>query len=154
MPKKPEKWGIKIWCLADSSSKFVYNFDVYCGKNHAVVDDEQPHRGESNLAFEVVTKLLDGLHDVGHVVVMDNYFTSIGLFRYLLSKGIYATGTIRVNRVGLPAKMKDTKSFDKQAQGSVDWQMHEDRGISCIIWKDKRPVLIISSHALPIALPC
>jgi hypothetical protein len=33
MPKKPEKWGLKFWVLADSVSKFIYNFDIYCGKN-------------------------------------------------------------------------------------------------------------------------
>jgi hypothetical protein len=32
MPKKPQKWRIKIWCLAVSVSKYVYNFDIYCGK--------------------------------------------------------------------------------------------------------------------------
>jgi hypothetical protein len=33
MPKKPEKWGIKFWVLADFASKFIYCFDIYCGKN-------------------------------------------------------------------------------------------------------------------------
>jgi hypothetical protein len=32
MPKKPEKWGIKFWVLTDSVSKFIYCFDIYCGK--------------------------------------------------------------------------------------------------------------------------
>jgi hypothetical protein len=30
MPNKPEKWGVKVWCMADSTSKFVYNFKIYC----------------------------------------------------------------------------------------------------------------------------
>ena len=29
MPKKPEKWGVKLWVLADSVSKYVYDFEVY-----------------------------------------------------------------------------------------------------------------------------
>jgi hypothetical protein len=33
MPNKHEKWRIKVWCLADSSSKFVYNFDIYGGRS-------------------------------------------------------------------------------------------------------------------------
>ena len=33
MPKKSQKWGIKILCLAYSVSKYVYNFDIYCGRN-------------------------------------------------------------------------------------------------------------------------
>ena len=33
MPRKPQKLGIKIWCLVDFVSKFVYNFDIYCSQN-------------------------------------------------------------------------------------------------------------------------
>jgi hypothetical protein len=32
MPNKPQKWGLKVWCLADAVSKYVYNFAIYCGK--------------------------------------------------------------------------------------------------------------------------
>jgi hypothetical protein len=32
--------------------------------------------------------------------------------------------------------------------------MHESRGIGCVLWKDKRPVLLLSSHAQPIGFPC
>jgi hypothetical protein len=32
LPKKPEKWGIKLWVLADSISEFIYCFETYCGK--------------------------------------------------------------------------------------------------------------------------
>jgi hypothetical protein len=33
MPNKPQKWGLKIWCLAYAVSKYVYNFSIYCGKS-------------------------------------------------------------------------------------------------------------------------
>ena len=33
MPYKPLKWGLKVWCLACLVSKYVWNFDFYCGKN-------------------------------------------------------------------------------------------------------------------------
>jgi hypothetical protein len=32
MPQKPQKWEIKIWCMACSVTKFVWNFAVYCEK--------------------------------------------------------------------------------------------------------------------------
>jgi hypothetical protein len=32
MPKKPNKFGIKIWMLADSETYFVPRFQVYLGK--------------------------------------------------------------------------------------------------------------------------
>ena len=33
MPKNPMKWGLKVWCAADISSKYIYDFDVYCRRN-------------------------------------------------------------------------------------------------------------------------
>jgi hypothetical protein len=32
--------------------------------------------------------------------------------------------------------------------------MHESRDISCVMWKDKCPVLLISNHAMPVGFPC
>jgi hypothetical protein len=32
--------------------------------------------------------------------------------------------------------------------------MHASRGLSCIMWKDKCPVLLISIHALLVGFPC
>jgi hypothetical protein len=32
--------------------------------------------------------------------------------------------------------------------------MHEDRGISTVLWKDKKPILLISTHAMPVGYPC
>lgn len=31
LPKKPCKWGIKVWCIIDSSKKNVWDFKVYTG---------------------------------------------------------------------------------------------------------------------------
>ena len=77
MPKKPQKWGIKIWCLADSTSKYVYNFDIYCGQNLDAPARADGHWRESTMAHEVVTKLATSLEYLGHCITMDNYFTSI-----------------------------------------------------------------------------
>ena len=33
LPKKPVKWGIKVWVCADAVNGYIYTFDVYCGAN-------------------------------------------------------------------------------------------------------------------------
>ena len=33
MPKKPIKWGIKVWMLAEPKTGYVSNFEVYFGKS-------------------------------------------------------------------------------------------------------------------------
>jgi hypothetical protein len=97
MTKKPEKWGIKFWVFADSVSKFIYCFDIYYGKNLEAEIRVLGPSTEAGAAYGMVMKLLNGLEDKGHCVVMDNFFCSIPLFRDLEAKGIYATGTVRSN---------------------------------------------------------
>jgi hypothetical protein len=98
--------------------------------------------------------LLRGLEGKGHCVVMDNFFCSISLFRDLAENEIYATGTIHSNRNGLPLHLKNTRAWKRCEEGHIEWAMHESRGISCVMWKDKCPVLLISSNAIPIGYPC
>ena len=62
----------------------------------------------------------DGMENKEHVVVMDNYFTGVCLFKKLLDRGIYATGVMKNNRVGLPLQLANTKEFDKNIQGTLD----------------------------------
>jgi hypothetical protein len=156
MPKKPEKWGMKIWCLADSVTRFVYNFDVYCGASYESIGDPKSKKGEAKQGQRVVESLVGGLDDLGHVVVMDNFFSSVELFRDLERRGIYATGTIRANRIGLPHIFKNLVAFKKKTvtQGTLEWRMHDDCKMSSVMWKDKKPVLLISTHARPVAFPC
>ena len=40
MPKKPQNWGLKVWCLAYSISKYIWNFEFYCGKDNNVARQE------------------------------------------------------------------------------------------------------------------
>ena len=87
--------SIKVWCLANSYSKYVYHFKIYCGKNGE--EDPTIHvqvRREGIMARRMVISLPEGLHKKGHVVVIHNYFSSVGLFTKLASLETYATSTI------------------------------------------------------------
>ena len=109
---------------------------------------------QGGTAYGVVMKLLQGLEEKGHCVVMDNFFYYIPLFQDLASKGIYATGTIRTNRIGLLSHLKNMRTWRRCEQGHLEWAMHRNRRFSCVMWKDKCLVLLISTHALPIGFPC
>lgn len=83
VPKKPQKWGLKVWCLADSVTKYVYNLEFYTGKDSIVMPsigeivELGPTVGEANLAYNVVMRLCEGFENVGHCLTIDNYFSSI-----------------------------------------------------------------------------
>ena len=61
--------------------------------------------GDPTLAQEVVLKLVEDIYEKGHVISMDNYFSSILLFKELFLRGIYTTGTVRINCIGLPTTL-------------------------------------------------
>jgi hypothetical protein len=154
MPQKPQKWGIKIWCMACSFTKYVWNFAVYCDKNEETEEVACARRGEVRLVQKIVLDLAVDIQGKEHVINMDNFFTSVGLFRDLASIQIYATGTVSANRIGLPLTLKDTSAFRNARQGTLEWRMHESWGLACVLWKDKKPVLLLSTHAIPIGYPC
>lgn len=51
MPKKPQKWGMKAWVLADSNTGYTWSWKLYTGK-----ESEPPQLG---LAHRVVLELVD-----------------------------------------------------------------------------------------------
>ena len=85
MPKKPTKWGIKVWVCCDAVTGYIFSFDVYTG-----ADPAKPTRPKG-LAYDVVMDLLESRLDNGHAVYMDNFYSSHELFQDLLSQGTAAS---------------------------------------------------------------
>lgn len=148
MPNKPTKWGIKVWCVADASQKYVYDFEVYIGASvKNMVSQAGP--GEANTGYEVVLSLMSGLHGRGHMVFMDNFFTSVKLLMTMVEKGTYDTGTMRSNRKDLPQAMADKTLWARMPQGTFGWRMHSSRKISCVTWVDKIPCFCCQPMPIP-----
>ncbi|XP_039298151.1 piggyBac transposable element-derived protein 4-like [Nilaparvata lugens] len=100
MPKKHHRWGIKLWMLCDSIEHYCYNFFVYRG---AKGNDKNIIR-KQGLGHYVLMKLMGmgNLLNKGYHVFIDNLFSSLKLAKELYSKNTAMTGTIRVNRKGIP----------------------------------------------------
>lgn len=88
MKAKPCKFGIKIWALASSRSRYVSNLIVYLGAAEVRELDEL-------VGANAVLTAVRGLEGLGHVIVTDNYFTSVKLSMELLAQGFYTTGTVK-----------------------------------------------------------
>ena len=115
MPQKPQKWELKVWCLADAKSKYVANFEVYCQNDPIVEEEIHRPREKARLAYNIVLRLVSPYEGKRHVITMDNFFSSIPLFKELLEMGTYATDIIRCNRVGLPC-IEKCKGFQEKCQ--------------------------------------
>ena len=68
-------------------------------------------------------RLLDGLWNIGHIVVMEFFFTYIGLFSDLLALSTYAIRTVRLNRVELSLDLRNARAFKNVPQGITLWKM-------------------------------
>jgi hypothetical protein len=120
-----------LTCLV---TKFVWNFVVYCGKKDATSTAEPIVREKSKLAHKVIMESSRNIEGKWHVITMNNFFTSIDLFKELPENAIYAMGTLKSNRIGIPNALKDIKIFSRMPQKTLDWRMHESRSMSSILW--------------------
>ena len=72
MPKKPVKWGIKLWCLCDANTGYCLVFSVYTGS-------DENAGANLDLGYRVVMSLMRRhLHSYHHLYA-DNFFTSVHL---------------------------------------------------------------------------
>ena len=49
--------------------------------------------------------MVEGLENLNHHLYVNNFYTSLDLFKWLLERGIYACGTVRKGRVGFPSEI-------------------------------------------------
>lgn len=96
MPKKPTKYGIKIWVTCDVATSYAWKMEIYTGKSPG-------SSREVNQGMRVVLQLTEGLQ--GHTVTCDNFFTSFSLAEELLRRKLALVGTIRRNKPELPPQL-------------------------------------------------
>jgi hypothetical protein len=96
MPAKSTKYGLKFWAVVYNPSHYIYNLIPYLGPNG------QPEKGQGE---QVVRNLTRGLDRKGHMVVCDNFFTASSLYKHLYNWGIYAAGTLKEIRIGVPTTL-------------------------------------------------
>eukprot|EP00795_Rhopilema_esculentum_P011119 gene11119-19997_t len=101
MPKKPKKFGIKLWALCETASGYCLQFQIYTGRSS--------DGAEHGLAVFVVFDLILPYLDKGYHLFFDNFYTILKLVKDLLARNIFSCGTIRVDRGAFPVSFKNTK---------------------------------------------
>ena len=135
---KPTKWGFKLWVLAESSTGYTWDFDVYTGHSVNAV------KSAYGVAYDVVYKLCNKLFGQFYRVFFDNFYTSVQLLKDLLIKHVLSCGTARVNRKGFPVDLTDVKTWSKRAaRGDMRWT--RDGNVVALQWKDNKPVTLMST---------
>ncbi|XP_017796993.1 PREDICTED: piggyBac transposable element-derived protein 4-like [Habropoda laboriosa] len=134
-PKKPTKWGIRVYTLAYSNTGYICDILPYYG----CLTTEQLVRPDLPVSMRIpihfYKMLLDKIPGAqGHHMFTDRYYTSYILAQELAKLKCHFTGTILTNRKELPNKIKKPKFFKKSTEAFR-------RGNTLLLaWKDKRTV--------------
>lgn len=143
-PKKPHKWGYKIYILSGVSG-FSYDFDLYAGKQSDKVPENNPNLGTSS---NVVLRLTESVPThLNYKIFFDNWFTSVDLMVCMHNKGILPLGTVRSNRLG-GAKLPTKKEMSREGRGSTA-ELHatvDDTTVAVISWLDNKVVHLCSTY--------
>lgn len=126
---KPGRYGIKIWAAADVQtfrSTLENILEIYQRKTKAIV----------------VSDLVQPYHDTGRGITTDNFFTSVPLANYLLSKNLTSLGTVRKNKPDTPA----TLNYTSRPIHSSIFAFTKDLTMVSYIPKKGRMVHVLSSQ--------
>lgn len=135
MPLKPTKRGIKLWLRCDAGSGYIYDMNVYCGKESTIRENQE----SLTLGERVVKSLASTIKERDVVLCFDRFFTSIHLLETL---NFAALGTCISNRKNVPT-MKE-----KLQRGQSTFRC-TNSGLCCVKWQDTKEVIVISNCHKP-----
>ena len=142
MPKKPTKWGIKCFSLADSSNGYTINALPYTGRE--TLDEANSQYQALPQPAQVVLHILEPYLDQGRHVFTDRYYTCIPLAQTLKSRGTTITGTVIKNRADLPNEIRGWFQL-----GSGEVMAFRDGDLLALAWgaaRKKKPVIMLSTE--------
>ena len=141
LPKKPKKWGFKLWGRA-SPEGFLHDFNVYQGKGTGLGGNDTRDCG---LGGNVVLQLTEALPPKPFKIFADNFFSNFAMAVGLKKRGLHFTGTIAANRLrGAP--LKSEKELGKEGKGASCSTYESNHNLSLVRWLDNKCVTLISTY--------
>ena len=126
------KQGVKIWCLCDSQTGYVWNWKLPSTKASTDRTKTNTHHMIIHLCGEILNS--------GRHIYMDDYLASPALFSDLQVNQMGACGLIQSNRCGVPSRVKEMIPTDE-----TPIHTERDGGLLYICWKDKTVSHLMSS---------
>lgn len=112
---KRSRFGIKAFMLCPSDKTwngYSWNFVIYYGKDSFTPDE--PLASALSLSERIVVYIMKDLIDEGRQVFTDNWYTSLRLAEYLLTRKTLITGVVRAGR-GPPKELVDQPLSKRQS---------------------------------------
>lgn len=122
-----------------------FSFEIY---NGAGDNKLLPGIADLGACSNVVVRLSQSIPDMqNYIVYFDNFYTSVGLMVYLRSRGIFALGTVRANRLPKCKLPTDSDLKDEERGYSVEYGATvQGVKISAVVWKDNKVVRLASTY--------
>jgi hypothetical protein len=127
--------GYKILSLCDAGYTYAFFFTSRI-QNQPEVQQMPGLSKVGNEVFHLVSQLPK---NKSFNIYMDNYFSSIKLFKYLREKKIGACGTVRKNSANFPQILKVDKKLEWDTLSGV---VVDD--VLAVLWMDNGPVTMLS----------
>ena len=100
---KPKSYGIKAYCMTDSTTFYALNMEIYLGA-------QSGQNPVDNSPAAVVTRLIHPVSGSGRNITTDNWYTSVPLALSLKrNHRLTLVGTIRKNRKEVPLEFIRTQ---------------------------------------------
>ncbi|CAF3127116.1 unnamed protein product [Rotaria sp. Silwood2] len=96
IPKKRRRFGVKLFILCDCETKYILDFIIYTG-----ADIEIERINNLGVSGSIVMTLMKPYFQKGHLLYVDNWYTSPKLFLELYNQGTGAVGTLKEFRLQL-----------------------------------------------------
>lgn len=139
-PKKPTKWGIRVYTMADSNTGYVCGILPYYGAltTEKLIRPDLPV--STRIPLHLYKMMLDKIPGAqGHHMFTDRYYTSYILAQELRELKCHLTGTILTNRKELPCLIKKPKFHKKSTVA------YRKGNTLVLAWKDKRIVTSLTT---------
>jgi hypothetical protein len=135
--------------LASSGSRYVLNIIVYLGtptedERQQVASEWADDNERRTVGEEAVLIAVRGMENRGHVIVIDNSFSSPQLCMSLMACGIWTTGIVRKSPRGFPASLACFLATNLHPRGTIAVKMHKSHKVVAIYWVDRKHVFLIS----------
>ena len=152
IPRKSAKYGLKCFSLNESETGYTCAWKVSTGSkapsdkiiSPSVAYAEANHPPNLTASGQVVVDLLKGMENKGHVVFMDNWYTSPALVHKLSQLGFGARGTVRYTTQGIPDCANPKKVPRKRHDPP---QFFSKAGQLCVVWQDaKKRVTVLTNY--------
>lgn len=141
IPSKPAKYGIKVMCLADSKTSYLYNAYIYTGKGSDGIGMSEEEK-KFKVPSQSVLRLCKPIEKSNRNITADNYFSSVEIVDELKRRGLTFVGTVRKNKREIPPEFNADKS---RPVGSTLYGFSDQKTLLSFVPKKNKAVILISS---------